>query len=239
MVDPTTGTFRLEGIAGSLGDVPIVIRGVMSEDGHSFTAAFPYGTLAGTQVDDSPSVMDVTGQYDLRLASQLGEIVPCRIDLEQQQEVLTASVGCTSVGEGKLNGSINPLTGTFSMDGRIGTVEITLDGTASDEAGMIDLSGSWETQRRFVEGCFQTQAPVTCNQGLRRVPGDLDCDGSTNSIDAALVLQYAAGLGPDLKTFCWSNVYDLQLRCCPVLIDATDAAIILQLSAGLFGRLAG
>lgn len=58
-------------------------------------------------------------------------------------------------------------------------------------------------------------------------PGDANCDGITNSIDAALVLQSVAGLIGDVA--------------CPHLadvdndgdVDAIDAAIILQIDAGL------
>jgi len=57
--------------------------------------------------------------------------------------------------------------------------------------------------------------------------GDVDCDGTVDSIDAAIVLQFVAGL------------YDFSR--CPVTgdvnhdgrTDSVDAAIILQYSAGL------
>lgn len=59
--------------------------------------------------------------------------------------------------------------------------------------------------------------------------GDVDCTGETNSIDAALVLQYTAGM--------------IQTLPCPIeadmnasgATDAIDATIILQIAAGLVG----
>ncbi len=61
--------------------------------------------------------------------------------------------------------------------------------------------------------------------------GDVDCDGSISSIDAALVLQRTAGLVATLP--CDQNA-DVNGDSA---IDAIDAALILQYSAGLLSRL--
>ena len=59
--------------------------------------------------------------------------------------------------------------------------------------------------------------------------GDTNCDGVVNPLDAALILQFAAGLVGTL--LCQPNAdVDSNGR-----IDVVDAAIILQFSAGLFG----
>jgi hypothetical protein len=63
------------------------------------------------------------------------------------------------------------------------------------------------------------------------VTGDVDCSGSVNAIDAALILQFVAGLLGSLP--------------CPDAADTNgdgninsiDAALILQFSAGLIGSL--
>jgi hypothetical protein len=73
-----------------------------------------------------------------------------------------------------------------------------------------------------------TPTPTPTPQG---VVGDVNCDGQTNSIDAALVLQYSAGL--------------IDLLLCPQNgdvnhsggINAIDAALILQYTAGLIHNL--
>ena len=57
--------------------------------------------------------------------------------------------------------------------------------------------------------------------------GDVNCDGAVNSIDAALVLQYGAGLVDALE--CQQNA-DANAD---GSIDSIDAALILQQSAGL------
>jgi len=57
--------------------------------------------------------------------------------------------------------------------------------------------------------------------------GDANCDGSTNSIDAALVLQKVAGLIGGVECPDLADVND------DGNIDAIDAALILQIDAGL------
>lgn len=73
--------------------------------------------------------------------------------------------------------------------------------------------------------------PATPTPTPPRTPGDVDCRGSVNSIDAALVLQFDAGLLHSLS--------------CPQNGDTNrdgrtnslDAALILQLAAGLIATL--
>ena len=62
-------------------------------------------------------------------------------------------------------------------------------------------------------------------------PGDSNCDGSVNAIDAALVLQYSAGL-----------LFLLDCGLNAVVngddaVNSVDAALILQFSAGLLSNL--
>jgi hypothetical protein len=61
--------------------------------------------------------------------------------------------------------------------------------------------------------------------------GDVNCGGSVNAIDAALILQYSAGLLPGLA--CPANGdANLDSR-----VDSIDAALVLQLIAGLISDL--
>jgi hypothetical protein len=61
--------------------------------------------------------------------------------------------------------------------------------------------------------------------------GDANCDGVTNSIDAALVLQYSAGLVSSLPCQANADVGG------PDGLNAIDAALILQFVAGLLDSL--
>jgi alpha-tubulin suppressor-like RCC1 family protein len=62
-------------------------------------------------------------------------------------------------------------------------------------------------------------------------PGDVSCDGRTNSVDAALALQRVAGLLARLPCAAAADVD------ADGAVDAIDAALILQAEAGLIGGL--
>ena len=65
----------------------------------------------------------------------------------------------------------------------------------------------------------------------RQSTGDVDCDGAATSIDAALILQLAAGLVDALP--CIENGDTNE----DSVIDSMDAQLVLQLHAGLIDRL--
>jgi len=67
--------------------------------------------------------------------------------------------------------------------------------------------------------------------GVPGLPGDANCDGVTNSLDAAIVLQYAAGLVDDLPCLEAADANG------DGRVDAIDAALILQYDAGLLDQL--
>lgn len=71
-------------------------------------------------------------------------------------------------------------------------------------------------------------APTSTPPGLR---GDVNGDGNINAIDAALVLQFSAGLLPALPSFDRADVNG------DGSVNAIDAALILQFSAGLLTTL--
>ena len=61
--------------------------------------------------------------------------------------------------------------------------------------------------------------------------GDVDCDGVVDAIDAALVLQFEAGLLGELGCAAAGDVNG------DGEVDAIDAALVLQFEAGLLGSL--
>ena len=76
-------------------------------------------------------------------------------------------------------------------------------------------------------------AAAACSSGYatgERNLGDVNCDGQSNSIDAALVLQKTAGLVSSLACEEAGDVND------DGLLNAVDAALILQKDAGLISR---
>lgn len=68
---------------------------------------------------------------------------------------------------------------------------------------------------------------VGCGEKLPFSPGDSNCDGTVNAIDAAVILQFGAGLMPILPCKAAADVnHDGR-------INSIDAALILQSNAGL------
>jgi hypothetical protein len=88
----------------------------------------------------------------------------------------------------------------------------------------------------FVETAVLEIPPPVTDLDLRLnceplAPGDVSCDGSVNSIDAALVLQFGAGL---IGTLACQDAADVNGDS---TINAIDAALILQYGAGLIPSL--
>lgn len=88
-------------------------------------------------------------------------------------------------------------------------------------------------QTDIAAGQFHSSCAEQASQGfVAAPPGDATCDGNTDSIDAAVVLQFNAGL---FQSLLCAHAADVNWDAAP---DAIDAALILQFNAGLLESLA-
>jgi len=105
------------------------------------------------------------------------------------------------------------------------------------QGGEISLGHApGETEISDGDGYSHTEAGpdiLTINCGARSaaLPGDSDCNGSVNSIDAALILQNTAGLLANIPCADGADANS------DGTINAIDAALVLQVSAGLLDEL--
>jgi len=83
----------------------------------------------------------------------------------------------------------------------------------------------------FLEIDCRAESDATPMPTSPRQPGDVNCDGTVNSVDAALVLQYSAGLVGSLRCHDQADVNRDRS------VNAVDAALILQYVAGLISSL--
>jgi hypothetical protein len=119
------------------------------------------------------------------------------------------------------------------MDGSV----VAFQSTASD----LVPGDSSQTSDVFVRGKPEapvptpTRTPTATRRPSTATPtpagrvGDVNRDGDVNSIDAALILQFAAGLLPSLPPTADANIDGR--------VDSIDAALVLQFSAGLLPTL--
>ena len=192
-IDPVDGRFTL---SGNLSGLPAALAGVASEDGTFIegtwvAAAVFSGTFEGALKDRTPSFIDVTGTWNIVLSPLEGESPEigfsdtCVASIEQSLVDLAATIDCDELGSGVLSGTINPLTGRLFLDEAPNELIGMFEGTASESGE--SLSGTWLNPSRTLVSGFTADR----KSGPR---GDVNCDATVNSIDAALLLQYDAGL---------------------------------------------
>jgi CSLREA domain-containing protein len=127
-----------------------------------------------------------------------------------------------------------PVLGPLADNGGPTKTHLLLAGSPAVEGGGLVSCPSTDqrgTIRPQGNACDIGAVEVTATEFAQ--PGDVNCDLRTNSIDAALELQFIGALVPGLDCVEYADV-NRDGR-----IDAVDAALILQYTAGLLGRLAG
>jgi hypothetical protein len=139
-----------------------------------------------------------------------------------QGDTTLASIGlaCKAAGTGHLGVSINVLA------------DATIGGPRPIDAALQNGAVSCTTEAPPTPTSTPTHEPppatATPPASLPKLPGDADCSGVVNPIDAELILQYVAHTisslpCPDDADFNHDGV-----------IDSIDAVLTLQKSAGLF-----
>jgi hypothetical protein len=162
----------------------------------------------------------------------------CSVVFEQTGTDVTAVGTCTVplLGDvpGSCTGTLDPadltlsLTclvpsfGTIFVDATVSTDGNTATGTWTASNGS---SGDYSAERHAEPG-VATPTSTTPTPPLPPL-GDANCDGGANSVDAALVLQFDAGLIDSLACESAADVNG------DGSVNSVDAALILQLDAGL------
>ena len=154
-----------------------------------------------------------------------------RVYVDRTDEGLLASV-TAFVGTGIK--SSHP--GYYTFDGARATLILPLSSIGGDRdfRFALEIISPWHGEGRTYD-CAPNGGHIRCEDGVCVfVPfrnGDANCGGVADSIDAAIVLQFGAGLLDELACPDAADVTG------DGLVDSRDAALILQFGAGLLGRL--
>jgi hypothetical protein len=201
-------------------EVNVVVDGVVEPDG-----------LGGYEfeLEWDPAILTFSSFTNGPFLSSTGRNVFCLPpDLDRDNDTVDdpgyVKVGC---------GTLGPTPPGPQGSGEIATLTFaTLQTGTSEKAfasvGLADPLGS-DIPARSVDGNVEVTSAATPTPAGR--PGDVNCDGEVDSIDAALILQYGAGLIGSLP--CQQNG-DVNGD---GSVDAIDAALVLQFVAGLIDEL--
>ena len=239
-----TGGFTLD---GSIGSFAVRLAGVIAPEGDSLFGSWTSssglsGTFAGERKVATPTptvdthVPNMAGDWNVRIDGTLGGT--CLATTDQEGAAFVTDISCDNalLGSGVLAGTIRG-TGQFLAEGVVGGFDIEVAGTFDESAQSI--VGTW-TSSSSNSGTFSGSrksdsvtptASSTPSPTAQSNLGDVDCSGTADSVDAALMLQLAAQLilflpCPDVADV---NADDL--------VDPLDAALVIQLTAGLISAL--
>ena len=219
--DPGARTFSL---SGAFGGVMVQIEGVMSSDGQSFTGTLSAppllrdGEFSGLR-EGKPDPTNIASLWFLNVQDVFAG--NCLVDLGQTGEQVAGELSCEDGPNGSFEGTFDSDTGELTLSGpfgELGSLEMRI--SSADDGTTFD--GIW---RLLPDG------PGGIMDGERVMVGDASCDGSVDAVDAALVLQFTAGLLGSILCAAPADVDG------DGEITSVDAALILQFTAGLLGSL--
>ena len=125
-----------------------------------------------------------------------------------------------------------------SLSSRDVTVDDILDGVEWEllavRSGEASVTVRVSVELTWCDECAPRSNPVFVlgrSIDVKALPGDVNCDVQANSIDAALILQFAAALVGELPC---QDVADVSQD---GSVNAVDATLILQFAAGLLDTL--
>jgi CSLREA domain-containing protein len=155
--------------------------------------------------------------------------------------IVQEPVGCGGLGDADLAG-VDPLLGPLTDNGGISDTHALLAGSPAIDAGDDDACPDRD-QRNFARpqgagcdiGAFELAgepgpAPTPTSTPPAILPGDANGDGVIDARDAALILQFDAGL---LVFIRYPEEWDVNGD---GAVDSRDAALVLQYVAGLIDR---
>jgi hypothetical protein len=194
------------------------------------------GEVAAIRVGSLTQVVDQTGAVTLQSRNMpLPGLGAWTIDVSYDGDVITPS-SCTGLAGGICNATYDLETvravGAIGSGGHTGNRDLASIAFHCDSPGLSPLHITIQILADGTSGNPQPIDAITQDGSVLCVEqaaleGDANCDGGVTAVDAALVLQYDAGLIDSLP--CEDNA-DVNND---GVINAIDAALILQLVAGL------
>lgn len=133
--DPVTGELRID--AYGWGGNVVQMEGLAADSDSIGGTWLAVGGWTGTFTAERATVdlHDVNGVWDALLPSSGDR---CSITFTQDILLLDALVDCGDIGAGNFEGSINPFEGSFSVEGLLDDIEMSIAGrTATDGSNMV------------------------------------------------------------------------------------------------------
>ena len=174
------------------------------------------------------SQSDISGEWGFGFMIE-GDSLPadlCIASLVQRESNLWSRMSCSSTGFHELTGTFDSSDSSFTLSGDYYGFPFIMAGTYTSHDPQADASGTWTLDEPPLSGTF-AGFHALFGRGLVRCPEytpspkvfpprDLD------SIDAALILQYASGLSSSLPCLYLGDT-NVDGR-----VDPVDAVLVLQ-----------